>query len=72
MRRAIYQIQQLDGAQYEPLRTEDDFPTMGAALERMYCLAENLGWRGMRVVEIVAAGNWCAERCVVWQGPAST
>lgn len=72
MSRAIYQIQQLNGAQYEPLRTEDDFQTIEAALARMGELASILGWRGMRVVEIVAAGKWCAERCVVWQGPAST
>lgn len=68
MSRAIYQIQQLDGAQYEPLRTEDDFRTMDAAQERMSELASLLGWRGMRIVEIVAAGSGCVEGCVVLQG----
>lgn len=68
MSRAIYQIQQLDGAQYEPLRTEDDLQTMEAALARMNDLASMLGWRGMRIVEIVAAGSGCVEGRVVLQG----
>lgn len=65
MSRAIYQIQQIDRGQYEALRTEDDFQTMEAALARMGELASILGWRGMRVIEIVGMGSGCVVGRVV-------